>query len=630
MKFERGRYVSERAEELKGSLDDVYIIPAHREWRHLLYTLFKATALTDSEHPERKHGIVVVINHAPGDTEEAHAAQRENAKLFALVAGLNSPYTLKTQDIKDARATEGSGNRFDAMVASIQKSGVPIIPVYLVEEDMSVAIARHEGGAVARPLLKTDSGLLYTLDAETVPDAKSLQRVRKAFQNFPIDVAALQILYDMQSMHAHEYAPFMNSIHIGNLHSITRMIDDWLVKLQEGLLESEEYTESDEESGGRPSLYPITQTAGAGTVLTGRAYDILKGWMRVAGKQLGEDVDIGHRAVRAGLNVVDFDDPFPDASGQKVIIPAIHWTTPRAGGRADGQGRVLKQHKTDSFADMKITSTQGIRLSRALHASLALYNDGWGTVTERIPDDIRKDLRKFALPSEQLDALWKKFFAWDGVSHTQEHHDIIIAIREISEGYKQTTVRDYVIAADEQCRKLSTALNTSPLFGEPFDFAQVCPGWEYERFMRSAVDTILLLSKDLPKSHVSEDFSLTHRIICMHEYVSMVRNAYASTLETFAHIVSRQIGMESGRIPNDKAARDRELKDAEELIRVMKIRQTMYFNDALMNISKRAFDAHFYADKGVVAPEVWKQWSGTHISVRPNIADDEIETPKEA
>lgn len=627
MKFERGRYVSERAEELKGSLDDVYIIPAHREWGHLLYTLYKTTLLKDKNFPEKKHGIVVVINHAPGDTDTAHAAQKENAKLFTLVAALNSPYTIKTHDPKDMRATEGSGNRFDAMVESIQKSGTPIIPVYLVEEDMSVAIARHEGGTVARPLLKTDAGLLYTLDAETIPDAKSLERVRKAFHNFPIDVAAMQVLYDMRSMHSHEYAPYMNSVHIGYLHGITRMVDDWIVKLQEGLLESERLKDEDDEAGGdHPSLYPIIQTAGAGTVLTGRAYDILNGWMRVAGKQLGEDVDIGHRAVRAGLQVVDFNNDYLDeASGEKIVIPAIHWTTPRAGGRADGQGRVLAQHKTDSFADMEIVSTDGIRLKRALHTALALYNDGWGTVTERIPDDIQKELRKYALPPEQLEALWKQFFAWDGVRHTQEHHDVIVRIREIAEGYKRTTVRDYVIAADEQCTKLNTALNTSTLFGEPFNFAQICPGWEYERFMRSALRTISQLSVDLPLTHVSEDFALTHRIICMHEYASMVRNVYAVTLETFAHVVSRQISMEAGHIPHDDASRAKEFKDAEELIRIMKIRQGMYYSDALNNIARRAFNAHFYSDKGSVPEKVWEIWRSTGIHVEHKIADDEIE-----
>jgi hypothetical protein len=631
MKFERGRYVSERAEELKGSLDDVYIIPAHREWGHLLYTLYKTTTLKDDTFPERKHGVVVVINHAPGDTEAARAAQKENAKLFTLVAALNSGYGVRTHDQKDMHATEGSGNRFDAMVESIQKSGIPIIPVYLVEEDMSVAIARHEGGVVARPLLKTDAGLLYTLDAETIPDTKSLERVRKAFHNFPIDVAAMQVLYDMRSMRSHEYAPYMNSVHIGYLHGITRMVDDWIVKLQEGLLESGELDDADDEEGGRPSLYPIIQTAGAGTVLTGRAYDILHGWMRVAGKQLGEDVDIGHRAVRAGLRVVDFHDAYlEEASGEKIIIPAIHWTTPRAGGRADGQGRVLEQHRAESFADMKIVSSEGIRLKRALHTSLALYNDGWGTVTERVPDDVQKELQKYALPPEQLEALWKKFFAWDGVRHTQEHHDVVVAIREIAEGYKLTTVRDYVIAADEQCEKLSAALNTSTLFGERFDFAQICPGWEYQRFMRAALHIISRLSADLPPSHVSEDFALTHRVICMHEYANVVRNVYAVTLETFAHVMNRQIGMETGHIPHDDASRAKEFKDAEELIRIMKIRQSMYYNDALNTISKRAFNAHFYSDKGPVPQQVWATWRGTHIQVEHKIADDEIETKDEA
>ncbi len=171
MKFERGIHIHESAETLKGSLDDVHIIPAHREWGHLLHTLYKATKITDVAHKERKRGIVVVLNHAPGSDEASLQAQKENAKLYILIAALSAPYTIGTRSRADARATE-RGTRFADMIESIRASNVPIIPVYLVEEDMSVAVARHEGGKVARPLLKTDKGLLYTLDAETVPDEK--------------------------------------------------------------------------------------------------------------------------------------------------------------------------------------------------------------------------------------------------------------------------------------------------------------------------------------------------------------------------------------------------------------------------------------------------------------------------
>lgn len=615
MKFGEGMHISQLAEKYKGSLDDVYIIPAQREWGHLLYTLYKTTALKDDEHPERKHGVVVVINHAPGNDARARAAQTENAKLYKLVAALNSPFTIGTHTKTERRTTERSGNRFDKMVQSIQKSGVPIIPVYLVEEGMSVAIARHEGGKVARPLLKTDTGLLLTLDAETVPDEVSLQSVRRAFKRFPIDVAAMQVLYDMHSIHAEEYAPYLHKVHNNYLHETVRNMDDWLAQLKEKVIEKKRHTPESKKE--RKPLLPIIQTAGAGTALTGGAYDILQGWMRIAGKQIGEDVDIGHRAVRAGLNVRDFHDSFVDEFGKEVMIPAIHWTTPRSGGRAAGQAQELMRYQTGSFADFESISPIALRMEQALYAVLAHYHKAHDTVPAYVPDDVLKVLEDLNVSQERIHVLWQKFVTWDGVHHTQGHHDVILEIRKVVHEYKRIPIRDYVISVDSLCRKASNVMNSTVLFGEPFNFSAACFEWDYDNFMRAATDTVSFYTKELPPSHTSEDFSLKHRIIMMREYSSLINHVYIATLKTFTHVVSQQIRMEQGVLPNNAEAMARAQADAAEEVRQMKVQHSIYMVAALRNIVAHVYDAHYYSDAGAVQESVWKYWKALQIHVAP-------------
>ncbi len=610
MKFERGTHISEHAESVKGTLDDVYLIPAHREWGHLLYTLYKTVQLVDAKRPERKHGIVVVLNHAPGVGEHAQEVAREHARLYTLVASLNSPSMhARPHTHKEAQMMERGGKRFDTMVRTIQRAGVPIIPVYCIADGMSVAVARHVAGAVGRPLLKTDDGLLHTLDAETIPDAQSLARVRDAFARFPIDVAALQVLYDMHSMRAHEYAPYMNSAHATYLHDITRTIDAWKSRIDEGIFEEEI---------ADPTLGNIIQTPGAGTVITGRAYDMLGGWRPVPDLQIGEDVDIGHRATRLGLNVIDFDDPFKKTDGSEEYIPAIHFTTPRSDGRADGQGKQFSAFATQTdtdFGDLHIQSDVGIRLQRELHRILALYDDGWGDVTEHLPADVARDLQRLNLRPEQFAPLWKSSAAWDGVRHTQEHHDIVVGIRALAEAHEKVSIREYVARAEVACRDLQAAIMETKIFGERFDFLSICSEWDYDLFVDSTLRMVDFLTRDLPPSHKTEEFRLKHMITIMHEYVMTVRHAHVRAVSTYTLIVSDQARLEQGKVPNTKEHRDAAVRRAQErVLELQKVRE-VYFSNALMNVSQKIFDAHFYSAAQSAPQRIWDIWKSTFIGV---------------
>ncbi|MFM2414388.1 MAG: hypothetical protein RI911_81, partial [Candidatus Parcubacteria bacterium] len=401
MKFDAGLHVSERATEWKGKLHDVYIIPAHKEWGkpgawgHLIHSIHQITQLKNEHGDQRKHGVVVVLNHTPGDSE----AERENRAAYIALASLNGDTRVSRSGERDVQEAD----RFSKMLTEIKTSGVPIIPVYVVEEGMSVAIARHEGGRVADELLVDGRSRMITIDAETSPDKRALVQLRKAFDTLEIDVAAIQVIYDMQSLQPHEYGPYMNWQYTLQLRDITLLSDEWKNALPDVLAQYP----------GFATVEDIFQTPGAGTVITRDAYRVVGGWPREKHMQRGEDVHISQQAALHGMKTHQFGTEIVQGENT-YIFPVVHRTIPRSQGRADGQGRhIARFNEGDAtFGDLLVPSLSADRAKRDALRVCALLSDGWMQEPEARHDFESILLEDTNVSNEVVETLWKQVASW--------------------------------------------------------------------------------------------------------------------------------------------------------------------------------------------------------------------------
>jgi hypothetical protein len=443
---------------------------------------------------------------------------------------------------------------------------------------------------------------MRTLDADTIPDDRSLAEVRRAFRDHPIDVASMQIALDLHSLPPQEYATYMNWSSACLLWSLTNGIDDWRRHVPFAL----------HRDMPRETINRMTATAGAGTVIIREAYHKLGGWQRVPGRQRGEDVDIGQRAVASGMNLFNMSND-TKVRGIPMSYTALHWTSPRDEGRADGQGNYIGKFKTGaehSFDSLEVQSPAAVRLERSIYELLAVFRKGPGDGGPLYQKAFLASMEHAGVGAAQAEELWSLYASWDKQDNTKGHHDLVLKIRDVARQHDRTTIGEYISYLEDQCEQVSREMGEGELHDVKMGFLESNPKWRWGAFKDLCEHAFAHIQDELPAQHRSHDFYEKRKIAIMAEYILAVRGVYTFFVslndEVFRLAMQERFDAAQKPLPPDMRRISKD--DVEYMTEKYAQVAAHSLQNALRRTLKRFRQIHTFTDAPQASEKVWDAW----------------------